>query len=101
MTERVLPPQRADPRRHQCCGQNPVLTRTYSQINARLQALRFRSNQEERKWSGRQEHSQMIDALAARDAAGLRQLLITHLHHKRDVVLEMMRAGTLTMRSKA
>jgi DNA-binding GntR family transcriptional regulator len=43
----------------------------------------------------------MIDALAARDAAGLRQLLITHLHHKRDVVLEMMRAGTLKMPSKA
>ena len=83
-------------------AKNPVLTRTYSQVNARLQALRFRSNQDERKWKRAvKEHSQMIDALAARDAAGLRQLLITHLHHKRDVVLEMMRAGTLTMRSKA
>jgi DNA-binding GntR family transcriptional regulator len=83
-------------------AKNPVLTRTYAQINARLQALRFRSNQDERKWKRAvKEHSQMIDALAARDAAGLRQLLITHLHHKRDVVLEMMRAGTLTMRSKA
>jgi DNA-binding GntR family transcriptional regulator len=43
----------------------------------------------------------MIDALAARDGVGLRALLITHLNHKRDVVLEMMRAGTLSMSSKA
>jgi len=81
---------------------NPVLARTYAQANARLQALRFRSNFDERKWKRAvKEHSQMIDALAARDGPGLRQLLITHLHHKRDVVLEMMRAGTLSMRSKA
>ena len=77
-------------------AKNPVLTRTYAQTNARLQALRFRSNQDERKWKRAvKEHAQMIDALAARDAAGLRALLITHLNHKRDVVLEMMRAGTL------
>ena len=78
-----------------------MLARTYAQVNARLQALRFRSNFDERKWKRAvKEHSQMIDALAARDAAGLRQLLITHLNHKRDVVLEMMRAGTLAMPSK-
>ena len=82
-------------------AKNPVLTRIYAQTNARLQALRFRSNFDERKWKRAvREHSQMIDALAARDAAGLRQLLITHLNHKRDVVLEMMRAGTLAMTSK-
>ena len=80
---------------------NPVLARTYAQTNARLQALRFRSNQDEGKWKRAvREHTQMIDALAARDAAGLRQLLITHLNHKRDVVLEMMHAGTLNMRSR-
>jgi hypothetical protein len=27
--------------------QNPVLTATYQQVNARLQALRFRSNQDD------------------------------------------------------
>ena len=32
---------------------------------------------------------------------GLRDLLITHLNHKRDVVLAMIRAGTLAMKSKA
>jgi len=82
-------------------AKNPVLARTYAQTNARLQALRFRSNQDEGKWKRAvREHTQMIDALAARDAAGLRQLLITHLNHKRDVVLEMMHAGTLNMRSR-
>jgi DNA-binding GntR family transcriptional regulator len=82
-------------------AKNPVLARTYAQTNARLQALRFRSNQDERKWKRAvREHSQMIDALAARDAVAMRGLLITHLNHKRDVVLEMMRAGTLKMSSK-
>ena len=70
-------------------AKNPVLARTYAQTNARLQALRFRSNQDERKWKRAvKEHAQMIEALAARDGAGLRALLITHLNHKRDVVLE-------------
>lgn len=83
-------------------AKNPVLARTYAQTNARLQALRFRSNFDERKWQRAvKEHSQIIDALEARDAAGLRDLLVLHLNHKRDVVLEMMRAGTLAMRSKA
>jgi len=83
-------------------AKNPVLARTYAQTNARLQALRFRSNQDERKWKRAvKEHSQMIDALAAHDASALRALLITHVNHKRDVVLEMMRAGTLSMTSKA
>jgi len=31
-------------------ARNPVLTQTYLQINARLQALRFRSNFEQDKW---------------------------------------------------
>jgi DNA-binding GntR family transcriptional regulator len=83
-------------------AKNPVLARTYAQANARLQALRFRSNFDDRKWKRAvRDHAQMIDALAARDAAGLRQLLITHLNNKRDVVLEMLRAGKLAITSKA
>lgn len=76
-------------------ARNPVLTQTYRTINARLQALRFRSNFDEAKWQRAvQEHEQMLEALAARDAAGLRQLLIRHLEHKRDAVLELMRSGS-------
>jgi DNA-binding GntR family transcriptional regulator len=71
---------------------NRVLTQTWSNVNARLQALRFRSNFDEAKWKRAvKEHDRMVDLLAARDAAGMRTLMITHLLHKRDAVLELMR----------
>ena len=72
-------------------ARNPVLTRTYRTVNARLQALRFRSNFDELKWARAvKEHERMIELLAARDGARLRQLLATHLEHKRDAVLGLM-----------
>ena len=71
---------------------NAVLTTTYTQVNARLQALRFRSNQDEAKWNRAVgEHGQMIDALSKRDGATLKAVLVQHLHHKRDVVIEQIR----------
>ena len=74
-------------------ARNPVLTATYRQVNARLQALRFRSNQDGEKWKAAvQEHEQMIAALQARDAAAMRSVLVTHLDNKRDVVIEQLRA---------
>jgi DNA-binding GntR family transcriptional regulator len=33
----------------------------------------------------------MIEALVARDGAGMREVLLTHLRNKRDVVLEQLR----------
>lgn len=70
-------------------AKNPVLTATYKQLNARLQALRFRSNQDADKWERAvREHEKMIAALAARDPVAMRELLLKHLHNKRDVVLE-------------
>lgn len=75
-------------------AKNPVLSATYRQVNARLQALRFRSNQDEEKWGHAvHEHTQMIDALGARDAAAMRAVLVAHLNHKRDVVVEQLRAA--------
>jgi len=75
---------------------NRVLTQTWATVNARLQALRFRSNFDEAKWTrAMDEHGRMVDLLAARDADGLRTLMATHLHHKRDAVLELMRSGRL------
>ena len=72
-------------------AKNPVLQATYTQVNARLQALRFRSNQDEVKWTHAvNEHGQMIDALAARDGGLLRNILQQHLNHKRDVVLAQL-----------
>ena len=78
-------------------AKNPVLTATYNQVNARLQALRFRSNQDGEKWKRAvKEHEQMIEALAARDAAAMREVLLSHLHNKRDVVLEQLRRDAQT-----
>jgi len=40
-----------------------------------------------------QEHDRMIALLGARDGAGLRQVLVEHLEHKRDAVLDQMAAA--------
>ena len=75
---------------------NPVLASTYRQVNARVQSLRFRTNQDDHKWQRAvAEHGQMLQALDARDGPALRALLKAHLLHKRDAVLELMRAGAL------
>jgi DNA-binding GntR family transcriptional regulator len=74
-------------------AKNPVLTATYNQVNARLQALRFRSNQDGAKWKrAMKEHDRMVEALEARDPAAMRSLLVTHVHNKREVVLGLLRA---------
>jgi DNA-binding GntR family transcriptional regulator len=73
-------------------AKNPVLTTVYNQVNARLQALRFRSNQDGEKWKRAvKEHEKMIEALVARDGAAMREVLLGHLFNKRDVVLEQLR----------
>ena len=83
-------------------AKNPVLTTTYKQVNARLQALRFRSNQDGEKWQAAvKEHEQMISALIARDALAMRKVLTSHLINKRDVVIEQLRAATSSNISKA
>ena len=75
-------------------AKNPVLSSTYEQVNARLQALRFRSNQDDEKWhNAMQEHKLMIEALQARQPQVLRDLLVRHLEHKRDVVLAQLQAN--------
>jgi len=75
-------------------AKNPVLTNTYRGINARVQSLRFRTNQNEAKWKrAMNEHEIMLEALEAHDGAALRSVLVQHLLTKRDVVLELMRAG--------
>jgi DNA-binding GntR family transcriptional regulator len=75
-------------------AKNPVLTSTYNQVNARLQALRFRSNQDGEKWRrAMQEHEAMIQALEARDSTALSRVLLNHLNNKRDVVMEQLRAS--------
>jgi DNA-binding GntR family transcriptional regulator len=72
-------------------AKNPVLSATYRQVNARLQALRFRSNQDGEKWgAAMKEHEQMIDALTQRNPAAMRAVLLRHLNNKRDVVMAQL-----------
>jgi len=72
-------------------AKNPVLCATYERVNARLQALRFRSNQDGEKWKAAvEEHERMIQALARRDGAEMRAVLASHLKNKLDVVLEQL-----------
>lgn len=74
-------------------AKNPVLMNTYNQVNARLQALRFRSNQNEEKWrEAVKEHEQMVNALSARDAAAMRTVMASHLVNKLDTVIQQLRS---------
>ena len=77
-------------------ARNPVLSAIYTQVNARLQALRFRSNQDGEKWKHAvEEHEQMIAALQAHDPVAMRAVLAVHLDHKREVVMEQLRAASV------
>lgn len=72
-------------------ARNTVLAETWRQLNTRLHALRFRSNQDEAKWAGAvREHAAMVQALQARDPAAMRELMVSHLQRKRDVVLAQL-----------
>lgn len=75
-------------------AKNPVLASTYQAINARVQSMRFRTNQNEEKWKRAvKEHELMVLALSERDGKSLSQLLTDHLVHKRNTVLELMQRG--------
>jgi DNA-binding GntR family transcriptional regulator len=75
---------------------NPVLTSTYKSINARVQSLRFRTNQNAAKWKRAiKEHEVMLEAMTAHDSAAMREVLVQHLNNKRDTVLALMRAGDI------
>ncbi len=96
---------RLNARIHDCinaAARNPVLKQIYLTVNARLQALRFRSNFDERKWQRAvDEHAAMLEHLAARDAPAMRALMVQHLQHKRDAVIDLMQRGDLPMAAKA
>jgi DNA-binding GntR family transcriptional regulator len=83
-------------------ARNPELTETYDSVNLRIQNLRFRSNFNQEKWEAAvREHGAMIDALAAGDAPALRAVLERHLRHKRDAVLEELRAAPTSAQAMA
>jgi DNA-binding GntR family transcriptional regulator len=60
-------------------------------VNTRIEALRFRSNQDGVKWEKAvEEHQEMLDALKARDSARMRKVMIQHVQNKRDVVVQLL-----------
>jgi DNA-binding GntR family transcriptional regulator len=72
---------------------NPVLASLFSQVNSRIEALRFRSNQDGVKWEKAvEEHQEMLDALKARDSARMRKVMMTHVTNKRDVVVQLLKS---------
>ena len=75
---------------------NPLLMKSYKEINARVQSLRFRTNQNKFRWQQAvREHEEMVQALETRDAAAMRRVLTEHLLHKRDTVVELLRNGAV------
>jgi DNA-binding GntR family transcriptional regulator len=76
---------------------NPVLATLFSQVNSRIEALRFRSNQDGVKWEKAvEEHQEMLDALKSRDSARMRKVMITHVTNKRDVVVQLLKSEAIT-----
>lgn len=72
---------------------NPVLSKIFTQVNARIEALRFRSNQDGIKWEKAvEEHQEMLDALKARDPVRMRKIMIQHVRNKRDVVVHLLKS---------
>jgi DNA-binding GntR family transcriptional regulator len=85
---------RAIHERINAAARNPVLTQVYRTVNARLHALRFRSNFDRKKWDAAlAEHERMIELLEARDGEAMRRLLVEHLAHKcAAAVLALMKS---------
>jgi DNA-binding GntR family transcriptional regulator len=64
-------------------ARNPVLTEFYRTLNARLHAMRFRSNLDRKRWTAAlAEHAEIIELLEKRDGVRLRRLLMDHLARK-------------------
>jgi DNA-binding GntR family transcriptional regulator len=81
---------------------NPVLTKVFSQVNARIEALRFRSNQDGVKWEKAvEEHQEMLDALKTRDSARMRKVMISHVTNKRDVVVQLLKSEEMAQVCKS
>lgn len=75
-------------------SRNSALRQMYLTVNRRLQALRFRSNQQAPKWDrALHDHEQMIEALQARDGKRLSAILRQHLLEKRDAIMLLVQNG--------
>ncbi|MGB3289968.1 MAG: GntR family transcriptional regulator [Burkholderiaceae bacterium] len=86
---------RAIHERINAAGSNNLLSQVYTNINLRLQNLRFRSNLNHDKWDkAMREHLDMVDALAARDGPRLADIMRTHMRRKGEAVLETLKLSS-------
>jgi DNA-binding GntR family transcriptional regulator len=70
---------------------NPVLVQTYRSVNARVRSLRYRIVPGDAAWhSAMDDHCRMVTALAARDRAGLRNIMTRHLQARCDRILAIL-----------
>jgi DNA-binding GntR family transcriptional regulator len=70
---------------------NPVLTRTYRSVNARVRLLRYRIVPGDAAWhSAMDDHCRMVVALGARDGAGLKSIMTRHLQARCDRILAIL-----------
>ena len=98
----VLPAQPAIHQRINRAARNALLTQAYSNLNLRIQNLRFRSNFDQQKWDkAAREHAEMVEALEARDGARLGAILRHHLREKCQAVLEGRRAERAALNAEA
>ena len=75
---------------------NPILSQLFTQVNARIETFRFRSNQDGVKWEKAvEEHQEMIRALKARDSERMRKVMIQHVINKRDVVIQLIESAAI------
>jgi DNA-binding GntR family transcriptional regulator len=81
---------------------NPVLSRAYQSVNARVQSLRFRLVPDGAMWqSALDDHNRMMAALAARDGTGLKTIMTRHLQARCDQILARLGAGEIPARREA
>ena len=70
-------------------ARNELLQQVYTQLNRRIQNLRFRSNLNHDKWDrAMNEHLAMVDALSRRDGTELGRLMRAHMQRKCEAVIE-------------
>lgn len=70
---------------------NSLLKQLYDAQNARIQNLRFVSNENRQKWDlAMREHIEMAEALEARDADRLAGIMRQHLQRKCDAALKTL-----------
>jgi DNA-binding GntR family transcriptional regulator len=74
----------------------------YSNLNQRIENLRFRSNFDQLKWDkAAREHADMVEALEARDGVRLGAILRHHLQEKCQAVLDGRRAEREALNAEA